>query len=124
MAYGPYVLAEDGGQAVEAVRVALKLGKPYDLICLDIMMPKTDGQTALKQIRELEEAKGIRSNCRAKVIMTTAHADRANVIEACQQQCDYYLVKPIDKARLLDELCELGLITLQKGEKELTNPDR
>ena len=114
-AYGPYCLAEDGCQAVEAVRVALKLGKPFDLICLDIMMPEMDGQTALKQIRDLEEANGIESTCRAKIIMTTALADRANVINACQQQCDYYLIKPIDKARLLDEMRKLGLISLQEG---------
>ena len=114
--YGPYHLAEDGRQAVEAVRFALVTGQPYDLICLDIMMPKMDGQAALKEIRALEETKGIVPACRAKVIMTTALADRANVIEAGMQHCDSYLVKPIDKARLLNKLRELGLIPSQEGE--------
>ena len=108
--YGPYFLAEDGQKAVEAVRVALRLLRPFDLICLDIMMPKMNGQEALRQIRELEEANGRGPERRAKIIMITAIADRDNVIEASQNQCDYYLVKPFDKTKLLKELHKLGLV--------------
>ena len=42
--------------------------------------------------------------------MTTALADRANVVEAARGQCDAFLVKPIAKARLLEELRRLELI--------------
>ena len=108
--HGPYQLVEDGAQAVEAVRVALRTRQPYDLICLDIMMPRMDGHRALKEIRALEEAHGLERDGGAKVIMTTALADRDNVIRAGQMHCDAYLVKPIGKARLLDELHRLELI--------------
>jgi len=53
---------------------------------------------------------GVASHKRAKVIMTTALADKATVLEAIQAQCDYFLVKPIHKRALLDELRRLGLI--------------
>lgn len=108
--YGPYHLAEDGSKAVEYMRVALKMNKPYDLICLDIMMPRMDGHTALKEIRLLEETCGIFPPVRAKIIMTSALADRANITSALMHQCDHYLVKPIEKAKLLDGLHRLGLI--------------
>jgi two-component system chemotaxis response regulator CheY len=109
--FGSPHVAMNGKQAVSAVSTALAVGDPYDLICLDIMMPEMDGQEALKQIRQLEQEAGIGADKRAKVIMTTAHADRDNVLEAIQGQCDYFLVKPIDGRALLQELRRLGLIT-------------
>ena len=108
--YGSPHVAMNGKQGVDAVRTALAAGDPYDLICLDIMMPEMDGQEALKQIRQLELEAGIGADKRAKVVMTTAHADRDNVLEAIQSQCDYFLVKPIDGRMLLQELRRLGLI--------------
>jgi len=109
--YGPPHVATNGREAVGAVRSALESGAPFDLITLDIMMPEMDGQEALKQIRLLEEQAGIAAQQRAKVIMTTAHADKDNVLEAIRGQCDYFLVKPIDARALLDELKRLGLIS-------------
>jgi two-component system chemotaxis response regulator CheY len=105
----PHV-AVNGREAVDAVEAALRAGEPYDLVCLDIMMPEMDGQEALRQIRELEDDARVAPRDRAKVIMTTALADRDNVIEAMRAQCDSFLVKPIAKTRLLEELRRLELI--------------
>jgi two-component system chemotaxis response regulator CheY len=109
--YGPSHVAVNGLEAVEAVRTALKTGEPYDLICLDIMMPEMDGQEALQEIRRLEQKAGIAAANFAKIIMTTALADKANVIKAASRGCNYFLVKPIEKAKLQDELRKLKLIS-------------
>jgi len=109
--YGPSHIAVNGQEAVEAVRVAMDMGEPYDVICLDIMMPEMDGHEALKEIRAMEEAKGIISSKGTKIVMTTALGDLKNVSTAYQGLCDAYLVKPIDKARLLEELRKLDLIS-------------
>jgi two-component system chemotaxis response regulator CheY len=109
--FGPPQVAMNGAEAVEAVRSAIAANDPYDLICLDIEMPQMDGQEALKQIRRLEERAGLTKENRARVIMTTAHSDRDNVVEAIAGQCDYFLVKPIDGRALLEELRRLGLIS-------------
>ncbi len=108
--FGPSHIAVNGREAIEAVRAALDAGEPYDLICLDIMMPEIDGQEALRQIREQEEAKGIISTGGAKIIMTTALGDMKNVATAFRSLCDAYLTKPIEKAKLLEELQNLKLI--------------
>ena len=108
--HGQSHIAVDGLEAVEAMRTALQTNDRYDLILLDIMMPNLDGQGALKQIRALEESYGINSTDGVKVIMTTAIADVRSVGSAYYNLCNAYLVKPIDKNKLLDELKKLGLI--------------
>jgi two-component system chemotaxis response regulator CheY len=102
--YGAAHIAVNGREAVEAVRSALEANEPYQLICLDIMMPGMDGQSALKEIRALEEGKGIVSTRGAKIIMTTALGDMKNAMAAFKGLCDAYLVKPIDRAKLLQIL--------------------
>ncbi len=112
--YGKFHTALNGAQAVDAVKRSLEAGEPYDLICLDVIMPRMDGQTALKRIRALEQSKG---NMRgSKVVMTTAVDDLKDVARAYSDLCDGYLVKPIGKTKLLDELCKLGLI-FQKRDR-------
>lgn len=108
--YGPSHIAVNGKEAVEAVRVAMDANEAYDLICLDIMMPEMDGQEALRKIREQEEARGILSSHGAKIVMTTALGDLKNVKAAYMSLCDAYLTKPIQKAKLIEELRKLGLI--------------
>lgn len=108
--YGTVHVAVNGKEAVEAVRMALEAKEHYDLICLDIMMPEMDGQTALKEIRDLETAQGVDPSDMSKIIMTTALTDKVNVLNAIQSHCDYFLAKPIQKKILLRELKRLRLI--------------
>jgi len=108
--YGTAHAAVNGKEAVDAVQTSLEADEPYDLICLDIMMPEMDGQEALRQIRGLEEKKGILSTHGAKIVMTTALSDPKNTIDAFAGLCDSYLTKPIRKIDLLDKMRELKLI--------------
>jgi two-component system, chemotaxis family, chemotaxis protein CheY len=107
---GPAHVAVDGREAVEAVRSALKSGTPYELICLDIMLPEMNGQDVLKEIRARENEAGIQLGKGAKVIMTSALSDPKNVLSAFREQCDGYLVKPIVKEQLFEQLRIQGLI--------------
>ncbi len=109
--HGECHISVNGKEAVEAFRAALASGQPYNLVCLDIMMPEMDGQTALKHIREIESKAGIFSSDGAKIIMTTALDDKINIMSAFKEQCDLYLVKPIEKAKLQESLLSLHLIT-------------
>jgi two-component system chemotaxis response regulator CheY len=108
--YGSIHMAVNGKEAVDAVSAAMAAGEPYDLICLDVMMPEMDGQQALAAIRALEVAQGINSSKGAKIVMATALGDAKNAIASFKNLCDAYVVKPIDKVKLLNELRKLKLI--------------
>lgn len=108
---GECVVVENGVQALEAFTAGLENTDPFDLVCLDIMMPEMDGQEALTRIRDLEKKRGIHPRDEAKVIMTTALSDPRNVVEAYYKGgATAYLAKPIDKAVLLDTVRDLGLM--------------
>ena len=110
-AYGECDIAVDGKEALEAFKLALNDDAPYDLICMDIMMPRMNGQEALLKIRQLEADLGVKDNDAVKVIMTTAVDDKKNVTEAFYKGgAASYFVKPINKEKLIGELKILGLI--------------
>lgn len=111
--FGPVHSVASGKEAIEAVRLALSSKDPYDLICLDIMMPEMDGQKVLRYIRDLEEKTGILPSASVRIIMTTALDDLKSVSEAFFGLCDGYLTKPIEKNRLVKELRELNLLAPQ-----------
>jgi len=109
--YGECDIAVNGKEAVDAFRMSMEGDDPYDLICMDIMMPGMDGQQALHEIRDLEKNKGIPETGWVKVMMTTALDDPKNVVESLYKGgAVSYLVKPIDKARLLEEVRQMGLV--------------
>jgi two-component system chemotaxis response regulator CheY len=108
--YGECDLTLDGLEALDAMIMAWDEGQPYDLVCLDIMMPNLDGYKALKTIRELERQKGIVGDRRTKIIMTTALNQTNNVFEAFDAGCEAYAAKPIDTAKFIEVMQKLGLV--------------
>lgn len=108
--YGTCDTVVNGNEAVEVFKLASDEDKPYDLICMDIMMPEMDGQEALKKIREYEASKNITGLDGVKVIMISILKDSKNVLSAFKSGCEGYIFKPIDKQRILDEMKKLGLI--------------
>jgi len=107
--HGECHVAVNGKEAVSAYQKALEDGQPYDLVCLDIMMPEMDGHATLKEIRALEESKITDSIRGARIIMTTALDDIRNAEAAYQALCDGYLVKPVSKSKLRGLLKKLDI---------------
>jgi len=110
-AYGEAHIAINGLEAVHAFESALLENEPYELICMDIMMPDMDGHGALKEIRAIESARGIQVGEGVKVMMTTALNDMRSVSASYREFCDSYMVKPIDRSKLVIELRTMGLIS-------------
>ena len=113
--YGQCVPAMNGSDAIEKFSHALKVNIPFELILLDIMMPETDGHTVLKAVRRLEKEQHVPYEKRTKIIMVTALSDFKHVSAAFNEMADSYLVKPVDKSRLLNEINKVCGLELNQG---------
>ena len=108
--YGHCDIAVDGKEALEAYVFAIKSQEPYDLICMDIMMPKIDGRESVRRIREMEKKLGISDTEEVKIIMTTTRCDAENVMGSIKDGATSYIIKPIDPNKMKEELVRLSLI--------------
>jgi len=99
--------AVNGEEAIASVQRTIDSNAPYDLICLDNIMPVMDGLQALNSIRTLESQSGLK---RAKVFMITSSSSPDDMIEAITGgDCDDYIVKPIVADTLIKLLIKHGL---------------
>jgi two-component system chemotaxis response regulator CheY len=106
-AYGPVDTAVDGLEGLKAYNLALGR-EPYDLIMLDIMLPRMDGQQVLKAIRRIEQERGVVGPEQVKIVMISALGDFSNVSQAFASACTSYLTKPIVAQKVQAELARLG----------------
>ncbi|MDE6594245.1 MAG: response regulator transcription factor [Oscillospiraceae bacterium] len=86
--------------------VAYALLGVYDLIVLDVMLPKIDGIRAAEIIRE--------KHCAAPILMLTARSEVDDKVAGLTAGADYYLTKPFDSRELL--ACVNALLRRQGRE--------
>lgn len=108
--YGQCDAALTGHEAQAALNRSWQENAPYQLVCLDIMLPDTDGQELLKFIRKNEARRNIVGLDGARILMITALGDNRNILEAFRSQCEGYFVKPIRREKIIAQLSEFGLI--------------
>ena len=107
--YGEVVLATDGIAAVDEFVKSVSEGKEFDLVCLDIMMPKIDGYKTLQSIRDAERKLGIPRIARCKVVMISALDEDFDASYASNDYDDY-ICKPIDIMKFESIIKKLGLL--------------
>lgn len=78
----------DGESGVEYAELGI-----YDLIILDVMMPKMDGYEVARQLR--------RKRCNTPILMLTAKSEVRDRITGLDAGADYYLTKPFDSGELM-----------------------
>jgi CheY-like chemotaxis protein len=84
--------AKDGVEALE--RFALQ---PFDLVLMDMAMPRMDGYTATRLLKEEHD-------CRVPIIALTAHAMKGDREKCITAGADDYLAKPVSRQELLEHL--------------------
>jgi len=102
-------IAQDGVEALEAVEEANSKRNKFDLIVLDMQMPRMDGYEAAKQLRK--------QGCETPVLALTAHAMAGDEKRCLGAGCDAYEHKPITRDRLLTA-CTALLGKSGAGEKQ------
>lgn len=94
-------VAYDGETGSELAELAI-----YDLLILDVMMPKLNGFEVARRVRA--------HHCGVPILMLTAKSDVADRIEGLNAGADYYLTKPFDTRELL--ACINALLRRQGNE--------
>ncbi len=80
--------AADGEEALDRI-----FDQDFDLIILDIMLPKKDGLSVLREIRQ--------AKIQTPVLLLTARGEIDDKIKGLDQGADDYLAKPFSTAELL-----------------------
>lgn len=101
--------ATDGMEAVEIM--SSEAGNQYDLIFMDIQMPKMDGYTATREIRTLKDTK----KANVPIIAMTANAFDEDRKKAIKAGMNGHIAKPIDVNVILQNL---DRIFGQKGDED------
>lgn len=92
---GAFVDIAENGE----IAISMAGSKPYDIILMDIQMPKVDGYQATSSIRAEGYTKPI--------IALTAHAMQGEM-ERCQRAgCDRYMTKPINRIKLINTIHQM-----------------
>ena len=87
-------LVKDGREAVEAVAS----GEEFDLILMDIDMPRMDGRTATKRIHEWQARAGASPTA---IVALSAFAIQAEIRASLDAGCAAHIVKPVGQAALI-----------------------
>ncbi len=87
------VVVDNGRDAVREAEAALKDGRPFDVILMDVQMPELDGNAATWRLR--------RTGYDRPIITLSAHAMADEQNKAFTSGSDGYLTKPIDKDKLI-----------------------
>lgn len=101
--------AADGMEAVEIM--SSEAGNQYDMIFMDIQMPKMDGYTATREIRTLKDTK----KANVPIITMTANAFDEDRKKAIKAGMNGHIAKPIDVNVILQNL---DRIFGQKGDED------
>nr|WP_276592742.1 MULTISPECIES: ATP-binding protein [unclassified Methylobacterium] len=88
-------VAGDGAEAITAVAAAVAGGRPYDLVLMDVQMPRVDGLTATRRIRALAPPA-----CDIPIVAMTANVLPAQIEELRASGMDDYVGKPFRRADL------------------------
>jgi signal transduction histidine kinase/DNA-binding NarL/FixJ family response regulator len=88
-------VAGDGAEAITAVATAVAAGRPYDLVLMDVQMPRVDGLTATRRIRALAPPA-----CDTPIVAMTANVLPAQIEELRASGMDDYVGKPFRRADL------------------------
>ena len=95
--YGECDTANDARTTVHLFQKGWEADDPYDLICLDILMPDIDGLKLLQVLRQAEEKMGLEGDRQARIVMVTGSDSAEHHRRARTLGCDAVITKPIHR---------------------------
>lgn len=88
------IFASNGGEAIDLLKK-----NPADIVIMDIKMPRMDGIEAMRKLKEIKPA--------IKILVTSGYKSVETAKEAVNAGASDYMVKPFDRAEILDAVKKL-----------------
>lgn len=107
--YGQCDTVPNGETAIKLFRKAYSDKYPYDLITMDVNMPRMKGQEVVKTIRNWESKKNVSISQSVKILMITVQDEIKERMSSLFAGCELFLPKPVTPENLMNALMELGL---------------
>lgn len=108
---GECFTSDNGEKGLEIALNAINSNKPFDLICLDIMLPGLNGRDVLKILRSAEDSNEFKRKNRSQIVMVTGKTDSSSILGAFNEGCEAYLMKPIDLKKLRQIVRKFNLLS-------------
>lgn len=117
--HGSCAQARDGLEAVEMVEESLAENEPFDLIVMDVEMPRLNGIEAVKRINALFESLNLPEEQRSRIIMLSNRGDPGYVLKAQYDAgAHLYVTKPFKPETLRQAMASLDLLRSPLDELE------
>ncbi|MBD2561495.1 MULTISPECIES: response regulator transcription factor [Nostoc] len=107
-------IAQDGEQAWDCIKVL-----EYDLVVLDVTLPKLDGVSLCQRLRSPTSARSSSRNSTIPVLMLTARDTLSDKITGLDAGADDYMVKPFEMPELMARVRAL----LRRNSSAASFPD-
>lgn len=101
------VLVETASNGAEALEKMER--RPFDIVILDLVMPKMGGLETLRKLREIQPEQ--------QVILLTGRADIKSGVEAIKLGASDVLEKPTEIEQLMEKIREAGVLSAESAEK-------
>ncbi|MGH2451949.1 MAG: response regulator [Candidatus Limnocylindria bacterium] len=107
------VVARDGVEALDLLHgTGAREGRPLEpeVVLLDLKLPRLDGLEVLRRVREHPKTRLL------PVVILTSSKEESDLIQGYELRANSYIRKPVDFARFIEAVREIGLYWLVLNE--------
>lgn len=108
--YGTCQAVSSGEEALKCMETAWAGGEPFDLLCLDLLMPGIGGAETFRRIRMREAEQAIPKEKQLRVICVSTSDDPVQLAAVTHQADVVHIPKPCSRKELQDALIRFGLL--------------
>ncbi len=106
----PLLVARDGAEALDLLLGSNERCRKAALVLLDLKLPKVDGLSVLKRLREDERTR------LTPIVLLTSSKEEQDVLSGYELRANSYIRKPVDFEQFAEAVRQIGMYWLLLNE--------